>query len=61
LNPVFNCDCIHSPIERCGGASSSLRTDDMGGVSMRAPAARNRGVDWNTVDDVMYGCANQAG
>jgi acetyl-CoA acetyltransferase len=49
LNLVFICDCIHSPIERFGVASR------------RAPVARNRGVDWNTVDDVMDGCANQAG
>lgn len=61
MNPVFICDCILSPIERFGGASSSFRTDDMRGLSRRAPVARNRDVDWNTVDEVTDGCANQAG
>jgi 3-oxoadipyl-CoA thiolase len=61
MTPVFICDYIRTPIGRFGGALSSVRTDDLGALPLRALIARNAGVDWGAVDDVIYGCANQAG
>jgi acetyl-CoA C-acetyltransferase/acetyl-CoA acyltransferase len=61
MTPVFICDYIRTPIGRFGGALSSVRTDDLGAVPLRALMARNTGVDWEAVDDVIFGCANQAG
>jgi acetyl-CoA acyltransferase len=58
---AFICDYIRTPIGRFGGALSAMRTDDLGAVPLRALMARNAGVDWAAVDDVVYGCANQAG
>jgi acetyl-CoA acyltransferase len=58
---VFICDYIRTPIGRFGGSLSSVRTDDLGAVPLRALMARNPGVDWQAVDDVVFGCANQAG
>jgi hypothetical protein len=58
---AFICDYIRTPIGRFGGALSSVRTDDLGAVPLRALAERNAGVDWEAVDEVFYGCANQAG
>ena len=58
---VFICDYIRTPIGRYGGALSSVRPDDLGAVPLRALMARNPNVDWAAVDDVIYGCANQAG
>ena len=58
---AFICDYIRTPIGRFGGALSSVRTDDLAAVPLAALMARNRGVDWQTVDDVILGCANQAG
>ena len=58
---VFICDYIRTPIGRFGGALSSVRADDLGAVPLRALMARNTGVDWDAVDDVIFGCANQAG
>lgn len=58
---AFICDYIRTPIGRYGGALSSVRTDDLGAVPLAALIARNRGVDWDAVEDVIYGCANQAG
>ena len=55
------CDAIRTPIGRYGGALSSVRTDDLAAVPMRALMARNANVDWAQVTDVVYGCANQAG
>ncbi|MCU0925515.1 MAG: acetyl-CoA C-acyltransferase [Hydrogenophaga sp.] len=55
------CDAIRTPFGRYGGALSSVRTDDLGAVPLRALMARNPGVDWAAVTDVLYGCANQAG
>ncbi len=61
MTEVFICDYIRTPIGRYGGALSSVRADDLGAVPLRALMARNPGVDWAAVDDVIYGCANQAG
>ena len=59
--PTFICDAIRTPFGRYGGALSSVRTDDLGAVPIRALMARNPRVDWGAVSDVIYGCANQAG
>ena len=59
--PVFICDAIRTPFGRYGGALSSVRTDDLGAVPLKALMARNPNVDWEAVADVLYGCANQAG
>jgi acetyl-CoA acetyltransferase family protein len=58
---AFICDAIRTPIGRYGGALSSVRTDDLGAVPLRALMARNTQVDWQVVTDVIFGCANQAG
>jgi acetyl-CoA acyltransferase len=58
---AFICDAIRTPIGRYGGALKDVRADDLGAVPLRALMERNRDVDWNTVQDVIYGCANQAG
>jgi acetyl-CoA acyltransferase len=61
MRQVFICDAIRTPIGRYGGALSQVRTDDLGAIPLRALIARNPKVDWSAVDDVYYGCANQAG
>jgi len=61
MTEVFICDYIRTPIGRFGGALSSVRADDLGAIPLRALMARNPGVDWQAVDDVIFGCANQAG
>jgi 3-oxoadipyl-CoA thiolase len=61
MTEAFICDAVRTPIGRYGGALSSVRTDDLGAVPLRALMERNAGVDWGAVDDVIYGCANQAG
>ena len=61
MTPVYICDYIRTPIGRFGGALASVRTDDLGAIPLRALMARNAGTDWETVDDVIFGCANQAG
>ncbi|MAC79965.1 MAG: 3-oxoadipyl-CoA thiolase [Rhodobacteraceae bacterium] len=58
---AYICDYIRTPIGRFGGTLSSVRADDLGAVPLVALMARNTGVDWDAVDDVIYGCANQAG
>ena len=58
---AFICDAIRTPFGRYGGALSSVRTDDLGAIPLKALLARNPKVDWQTVTDVIYGCANQAG
>ncbi len=58
---AFICDAIRTPIGRYGGALSSVRPDDLGAVPIAALMARNPKVDWQAIDDVIYGCANQAG
>jgi 3-oxoadipyl-CoA thiolase len=58
---AFICDAIRTPFGRYGGALSSIRADDLAALPLRALMQRNSGVDWGAVDDVVYGCANQAG
>ena len=58
---AFICDAIRTPFGRYGGALSSVRTDDLGAIPLRALMLRNPNVDWAAVTDVIYGCANQAG
>lgn len=58
---AFICDYVRTPIGRFGGSLSSVRADDLGAVPLRALMERNADVDWDAVDDVIFGCANQAG
>jgi len=58
---AYICDAIRTPFGRYGGALSSVRTDDLGAIPIKALMARNPAVDWAAVSDVLYGCANQAG
>jgi acetyl-CoA acyltransferase len=58
---AFICDTVRTPIGRHGGSLSHVRTDDLAAIPMRALVARNPSVDWEAVDDVIYGCANQSG
>jgi len=61
LKPVFLCDAVRTPIGRYGGWLAHVRADDLAAVPIRELMGRNPSVDWSTVDDVMLGCANQAG
>ncbi len=61
MHQAFICDAIRTPFGRYGGALSSVRTDDLGAIPLKALMARNPGVDWQAVTDVIFGCANQAG
>ena len=61
MTEAFICDGQRTPIGRFGGALSAVRPDDLGAVPIAALMARNAGVDWAAVDDVVFGCANQAG
>jgi acetyl-CoA acyltransferase len=61
MTDVFICDYIRTPIGRFGGALSSVRADDLGAIPLKALMERNVGVDWEAIDDVIFGCANQAG
>jgi acetyl-CoA acyltransferase len=61
MTQAFICDAIRTPFGRYGGALSSVRTDDLAAIPIRALIARNPNVDWAAVADVIYGCANQAG
>ncbi|OCP15558.1 MULTISPECIES: 3-oxoadipyl-CoA thiolase [unclassified Ensifer] len=58
---AYICDYIRTPIGRFGGALSSVRADDLGAIPLKALMERNRSLDWEAVDDVIFGCANQAG
>ncbi len=58
---AFICDAIRTPFGRYGGALSSVRTDDLAAIPLRALMQRNLGVDWQAVTDMVYGCVNQAG
>ncbi|RYZ12962.1 MAG: 3-oxoadipyl-CoA thiolase [Comamonadaceae bacterium] len=58
---AFICDAIRTPFGRYGGSLSSIRTDDLAAVPIKALMSRNPKVDWQAIDDVLYGCANQAG
>ena len=61
MTDAFICDAIRTPIGRYGGALSGVRADDLGAIPLRALVARNPRVDWSAVDDIILGCANQAG
>jgi len=61
MQHAFICDAVRTPFGRYGGALSAVRADDLGAVPIRALLTRNPKVDWQAVDDVLYGCANQAG
>jgi acetyl-CoA acyltransferase len=61
MRQVFICDAIRTPIGRYGGALANVRPDDLGAIPIKALIQRNAKVDWAAVDDVYYGCANQAG
>jgi acetyl-CoA acyltransferase len=58
---AFICDYVRTPIGRFGGALAGVRTDDLGAIPLKALMERNASVDWAAVDDLTYGCANQAG
>jgi acetyl-CoA acyltransferase len=61
MKKVFICDAVRTPIGRFGGSLAGVRADDLGAVPIKALIERNAQVDWQAVDDVYYGCANQAG
>ena len=61
MKHAYICDAIRTPIGRYGGALSSVRTDDLGAIPIKALMARNPQADWAAVSDVLFGCANQAG
>ncbi|KLU24965.1 beta-ketoadipyl CoA thiolase [Caballeronia mineralivorans PML1(12)] len=61
MTEAFLCDAIRTPIGRYAGVLSSVRADDLGAVPLRALMERNKDVDWDMVEEVIYGCANQAG
>jgi acetyl-CoA acyltransferase len=61
MNSAYICDAIRTPFGRYGGALSSVRTDDLAAIPIKTLLERNPTVDWNALDDVIYGCANQAG
>src|SRR5438093_4765302 len=60
METAYICDAIRTPFGRYGGALASIRADDLAAIPLKALVERNAGVDWNAVDDVVYGCANQA-
>jgi acetyl-CoA acyltransferase len=61
MDQAYICDAIRTPFGRYGGALSSIRTDDLAAIPIKALMDRNSRVDWAALDDVVYGCANQAG
>ncbi|HEY2736395.1 MAG TPA: 3-oxoadipyl-CoA thiolase, partial [Polyangiales bacterium] len=61
MTEAFICDAIRTPIGRYAGSLSSVRADDLAAIPIKALQARNKNVDWSAVDDVIFGCANQAG
>ena len=61
MNEVFLCDAVRTPFGCYGGALAGIRTDDLAALPLKALMERNPSVDWSAVDDVIYGCANQAG
>jgi len=61
MTPAFICDGIRTPIGRYGGALSGVRTDDLGAVPIKALMARHPALDWSALEEVYYGCVNQAG
>jgi 3-oxoadipyl-CoA thiolase len=61
MRNAYLCDAVRTPIGRYGGALSAVRTDDLAAIPIRALVSRQAKVDWGALDDVVYGCANQAG
>src|SRR5947209_13234426 len=61
LRDVFLCDAVRTPIGRYGGALATVRTDDLAAIPIKALLTRNPKADWEALDDVLLGCANQAG
>src|SRR5256885_1213535 len=61
METAYICDAIRTPFGRYGGMLATIRADNLAGIPIRALIARNASVEWSTVDDVVYGCANQAG
>ena len=61
MSDAYICDAVRTPIGRYGGSLSAVRTDDLAALPIKALIERNAGVEWGRVDDVIYGCANQAG
>tara|TARA_R110002096_G_scaffold13392_7_gene47577 strand:+ start:47 stop:1255 length:1209 start_codon:yes stop_codon:yes gene_type:complete len=61
MKDAFICDAIRTPIGRYAGSLSKVRTDDLGAIPIKALMERNKSVDWSQIDDMSYGCANQAG
>src|SRR5712692_5136238 len=61
METAYICDAVRTPFGRYGGALSSIRTDDLAALPITALVERNPNVDWTLLDDVTYGCANQAG
>src|SRR6266576_569459 len=61
VETAYICDAVRTPFGRYGGTLASIRTDDLAAIPIRALVGRNAGIDWNAMDDVVYGCANQAG
>src|SRR5256885_14327016 len=61
MTDAYICDYIRTPIGRYAGALSSIRADDLAAIPIRALIDRNPGIDWSELDDVILGCANQAG
>ena len=61
MRDVFICDAIRTPVGKYGGALSSVRTDDLAAIPLKALMDRNSDMDWTAIDDVVMGCANQAG
>ncbi len=61
MSDAFICDAVRTPIGRYGGTLSTVRTDDLAAAPLAALVARNPDVGWAEVDDLIYGCANQAG
>ena len=61
MNDAFICDAVRTPIGRYGGALASVRADDLAAIPLKALMVRNPQVNWASVDDIIYGCANQAG
>ena len=61
MKEAFVCDAVRSPFGRYGGTLAAIRADDLAAIPIQALIERNPTVDWSAVDDVVFGCANQAG
>jgi 3-oxoadipyl-CoA thiolase len=61
MTHAYICDAVRTPIGRYGGTLAVVRADDLGAIPLKALMERNQGVDWSAVDDIVFGCANQAG